>query len=48
MLSSYEIASLAVKALDGKMARDIQILKTEMIHIIEHIVYIKFLMLKLI
>ena len=29
MLSSYEIAQLAVKALDSKMARDIQILKTE-------------------
>ena len=29
MLSSYEIAALAVKALDSKMARDIQILKTD-------------------
>ena len=29
MLSSYEIAQLAVKALDSKMARDIQILRTD-------------------
>lgn len=29
MLSSYEIAQLAVKALDSKMAHDIQILKTD-------------------
>lgn len=34
MLSSYEIASLAVKALDGKMARDIQILKTEKVTVL--------------
>ena len=29
MLSSYEIAALAVKALDGKQARDITVLKTD-------------------
>ena len=29
MLTSYEIALLAVKALDAKQARDIQILKTD-------------------
>ena len=34
MLSSYEIASLAVKALDDKMARDIQILKTDKVTVL--------------
>ena len=29
MLTSHEIAAIAVKALDGKQARDIQILKTD-------------------
>ena len=29
MLSSYEVAKLAVKALDDKQAKDIEVLKTE-------------------
>ena len=34
MLSSYEIAHLAVKALDDKKAKDIQILKTDKVTIL--------------
>jgi ribosome-associated protein len=34
MLSSYEIAHLAVKALDEKKARDIQILKTDKVTVL--------------
>ena len=34
MLTSYEIAKLAVKALDDKKARDIQILKTEKVTVL--------------
>ena len=34
MLTSYEIAHLAVKALDGKQAKDIQILKTDKVTVL--------------
>ena len=34
MLSSYEIARLAVKALDDKKAKDIQILKTDQVTVL--------------
>ena len=34
MLSSYEIAHLAVKALDDKKAKDIQILKTDKVTVL--------------
>ena len=34
MLSSYEIARIAVKALDSKQARDIQILKTDKVTVL--------------
>jgi len=34
MLSSYEIAHLAVKALDDKKARDIQILRTDKVTVL--------------
>lgn len=34
MLTSHEIASLAVKALDDKKARDIQILKTDKVTVL--------------
>ena len=34
MLSSYEIVKLAVKALDDKQARDIQILKTDKVTVL--------------
>ncbi len=34
MLTSYEIAHLAVKALDSKQARDIQILKTDKVTVL--------------
>jgi len=34
MLTSYEIAHLAVKALDDKKARDIQILKTDKVTVL--------------
>ena len=34
MLSSYEIAKIAVKALDDKQARDIQILKTDKVTVL--------------
>ena len=34
MLSSFEMTKLAVKALDDKMARDIQILKTDKVTIL--------------
>ena len=34
MLSSQEIAKIAVQALDGKMARDIQILKTDKVTVL--------------
>ena len=34
MLSSYEIARIAVKALDDKQARDIQILKTDKVTVL--------------
>ena len=34
MLSSLEIAKIAVKALDGKQAKDIQILKTDKVTVL--------------